>query len=483
MPGLSFPKCLSFWPAASIWLAICCIAAPVQAEAPQTYHDVQEAQKLWAESGGGFKHIDVRFTLKSGPGFGSIAHYWISVDGTRIDVPVDRFSRFSLPELNADQAARAIIETDDPTGPVRLMAELEMRDIALPMPYDRLAEAATEMDRFKSLLVERTLGGAAFLVKGFIPSTKNLDIEMEPQLEVCTVNLVYKDGDRTKFPVKAGLPVRLVLSPTYARENPEVTADCPVRSIKPAPDKKLEDAPRFSELVDRTDRCRKIEAKFDRIVCATVLRSKGPNQPKGQVTVEEAGVESDLTGDGAPIEVWVEHDGRRIQIPVNAYGQYSLPFDRALTTALVKENPLIESTLNAAYLQPGWLIAPTRPPEPLRQSDVIETLKQMDDSISVIIGPVLAAIVPSFNKVALLLEQQKDDCAVTLDPGTPTERRLKQTGIEPVLLDIDDLTGKPDQIIGMNCPLRGFTLLAKTKLLNIQILDKGFRYKRGSNPG
>jgi hypothetical protein len=444
---------------------------------------VQEAQKLWAESGGSFKHIDVRFALKSGPGFGSIAHYWISVDGTKIDVPVDRYGRFTLPELNSDQAARAIIETDDPTGPVRMMAELEMRNIALPMPYARLAEAALEMDRFKSLLVERTLGGAAFLVKGFIPSTKNLDIEMEPQLERCTLSLVYKDGDRTKFPTKAGVPVRLVLSPTYARENPEVVADCPLRSIKPAPDKKLEDAPRFSELVERADRCRKIEAKLDRIVCATVLRSKGPNQPKGQVTVEEAGVESDLSGDGAPIEVWVEHDGRRVQIPVNPSGQYSLPFDRTLMAALVKENPLIESTLNAAYLQPGWLLAPTRPPDPLHQSDVIETLKQTDDAISIILGPVLAAIVPSFNKVAVLLEQQKDDCAITLDPGTSSERRLKQTGIEPVLLDVDDLTGKSDQIIGMNCPLRGFTLLAKTKLINIQILDKGFRYKRGSNGG
>jgi len=279
------------------------------------------------------------------------------------------------------------------------------------------------------------------------------------------------------------VPVRLVLSPTYARENPEVTADCPVRSIKPAPDKKLDDAPRFVELVERADRCRKIEAKFDRIVCASVLRSKGPNKPKGQVTVEEAGVESDLSGDGAPIEVWVEHDGRRLQIPVNAYGQYSLPFDRALTAALVKENPLIESTLNAAYLQPGWLIAPVKPPDPLRHRDVVETLKQMDGTVSDIIGPVLAAIVPSFNKVAVLLEQQKEDCAVTLNAGMPTEQRLKQTGIEPVLLDIDELADKPDQIIETNCPLRGFTLRAKTRLINIQIQDKGFRYSRGSNAG
>ena len=200
MPGLSFPMSLSFWLAPSFWLAIIFIASPTQAETPQSYHDVQEAQKLWAESGGSFKQIDVRFALKSGPGFGSIAHYWISVDGAKIDIPVDRFGRFTLPDLNPDQAARAIIETDDPTGPVRMMAELEMRNIALPMPYARLTEAAIEMDRFKSLLVERTLGGAAFLVKGFIPATKNLDIEMEPQLELCTLSLVYKDGDRTKFP-------------------------------------------------------------------------------------------------------------------------------------------------------------------------------------------------------------------------------------------------------------------------------------------
>ncbi len=477
MPGRSFLKCLSFW------LALCVIASPALAEAPQTYHDIQEAQKLWAESGGSFLHIDVRFALKSGPGFGSIAHYWISADGTRIDVPVDRFGRFSLPALGADQARRAIIETDDPTGPVRMVAELEMRDIGLPMPYSRLADAAVEMDRFKSLLVERTLGGAAFLVKGFIPSTKNLDIEMEPQLEVCTLTLAYKDGDRSKLQAKAGVPVRLILSPAYARENPDVAADCPLRSIKPAPDKKLEDAPRFGELVERADRCRKIEAKFDRIVCASVLRSKGPNKPKGQVTVEEAGVESDLTGDGAPIEVWVEHEGKRLQIPVNPYGQYSLPFDRVLMAALVKENPLIESTLNAAYLQPGWLIAPVKPPDPLRHRDVVETLKQMDGTVSDIIGPVLAAIVPSFNKVAVLLEQQTEDCAVTLNSGSMAEQRLKQTGIEPVLLDIDDLTDKPDQIIEMNCPLRGFTLRAKTRLINIQILDKGFRYRRGSNAG
>ena len=65
----------------------------------------------------------------------------------------------------------------------------------------------------------------------------------------------------------------------------------------------------------------------------------------------------------------------------------------------------------------------------------------------------------------------------------PTEQRLKQTGIEPVLLDIDELADKPDQIIETNCPLRGFTLRAKTKLINIQILDKGFRYSRGSNAG
>ncbi len=442
---------------------------PARADAPLSYREIVESQDLWRKVAQRFDLIEARFLIKSGPGFSSGARYWLNVNGTRHDLPVDRFGRFSLPELGPDDGRLAMAETDDPAGPIRLETDIIMRTDGLPFHYDRFAKAAGQMDQFARLLVDQALGGAAFLVKGFIPSVRNLDVTFEPEKDVCELVLTYKDGDQSRIPARAGAAARLSLKPIYDRENPIVSATCTIRTIKPANDRPQQDAPKFYDLLRRQNRCAKVEARYDRIVCAPILKSKGPNQPRGQITVEEAGEEVELSGDGAPIELWVTHQSERIAIRTSVTGQYLMP-DRPDVAAA---NPTIESNLNANYLEPSFTIGPTRPPKPLTQNDVLISMAQTDGMVSALFGPVLASIVPSFDRVELTLEQTRSDCAVSYNGRT-----ISQNGIEPVRLDKDQMALAPQGEVIMTCPLKGYTIVATTLLGDIRIKDKGFRYHR-----
>jgi hypothetical protein len=467
------PFGLKFAPPGLIFLALALVhlagSPKALADAPVTYREIAEAQSLWQTVEGQFDLIKVRFLIKSGPGFSAGARYWVSVDGTRIDLPVDRFGQFTLPALSAEQAKLASVETDDTAGPVRLETDIIVRYDNLPSEYARIVRAAGQIDKFAGLLADKALGGAAFLVKGFIPSVRNLDFTFEPERDICELVLTYKDGDATKIPAKAGAAARLALKPVYGRENPMISTTCAVRTIKPASDKPQQDAPKYKDLAERQERCAKVEARYDRVVCAPILKSKGPNKPQGQITVEEAGQESDITGDNGPIDLWVTHNGERVAIKMADTGQFLLP-DRP---DLLAANPTIESSLNANYLQPSFTIGPTRPPKRLTQNDVLISLSQTDGMVSVLLGPVLAAIVPSFDRVEITLEQIKPDCALVI-----ADQNLPQSGIEPVRLDKDTMAKSPDTEITLTCPLKGYRLIATTLLADIAIADKGFRYHR-----